>query len=459
MDYSKPISRSNNITLGFAMRRPENPQGLLNFNNPGGPNEEAASYAWAFSLNISAENMFTGLESFDFLAMDTRGTYQSNPLNCSFGNLTFPSYIPSTKEEFTSYQAITSTYAQSCIDGSTPPGIVEFIGTAETVQDWNSLRIALGYEKMSYLGISYGTVGGALYASMYPEHVENFVLDAILPRGISNVDLATSQISAVNRLLLRADAYCLNDTSCPFHAEGKGSIPKAFASVLSHAASGNTSSSVVTPSDVRAMVTLAYLSSNPDPPALNTALYDALNGNWTALEWADAYGPEYAMGALSGLTTLCLDQHIDNNTWEGYQALTEAAFKVDTAKIGYSQDLSIIGLCGGWPYHGDSNVPIVQDVPLLLVTSDFDLNTPTEGATLEFKLANESTLVVRHGDDHGTFSVPGAAQSIEVEFLLTGKFPEADNETFVTVYKPGSSRQRIPSPYGVPVGPAAGDIY
>ena len=30
MDYSKPISSSNNIMLGFAMRRPENPKGLLN---------------------------------------------------------------------------------------------------------------------------------------------------------------------------------------------------------------------------------------------------------------------------------------------------------------------------------------------------------------------------------------------------------------------------------------------
>lgn len=30
MDYSKSISSSNNITLGFAMRRPENPRGLLN---------------------------------------------------------------------------------------------------------------------------------------------------------------------------------------------------------------------------------------------------------------------------------------------------------------------------------------------------------------------------------------------------------------------------------------------
>lgn len=30
MNYSAPISSSNNITLGFAMRRPNNPQGLLN---------------------------------------------------------------------------------------------------------------------------------------------------------------------------------------------------------------------------------------------------------------------------------------------------------------------------------------------------------------------------------------------------------------------------------------------
>ncbi|KZP19742.1 alpha/beta-hydrolase [Athelia psychrophila] len=458
MSYSAPISSSNNITLGFAMRRPDSPQGLLNF-NPGGPNGEVASYAWAFALNTSAEMLFSGLEDFDFLAMDTRGTYQSNALNCSFDNMTFPSYIPSTQEEFTSYQGLMSTYAQSCIDGSSPAGILEFVGSAETVQDWDSVRAALGYEKMSHWGLSYGTYSGALYASKYPQHVENFVIDAILPRSISNVDLATYQISAVNRLLLRSDAYCMNDTSCPFHAQGKGAIPVAFAAVLAQAAAGNTSNITVTPSDVRAMVSSAYLALNPNFPGLNTVLYSALNGDWTGLQWTDAYGPAYMQGVFPALTTLCADQHLDNNTWEGYQALTKAAFSVDTANIQYSQDLSILGLCGGWPYHGDSNVPIVQDVPLLLVTSDFDLNTPTESATLEFKLAGNSTLVVRHGDDHGTVSVPGAAKDIAFEYIRTGVFPNATNETFVTVYEPGSVRANISSPYEVPVGPAAGDIY
>ncbi|KZP21575.1 alpha/beta-hydrolase [Athelia psychrophila] len=460
MDYSKSISSSNNITLGFAMRRPKNPVGLLNF-NPGGPNQEVASNAWAFALNDTSnpEDIFGGLEAFDFLAMDTRGTYQSNPLNCPLGNLTLPSYLPSTEEEFKSYQGIMSTFAKSCIDNSTPPGVVEYLATKQTIEDWNSLRAALGYDKMSLLGVSYGSYGGALYASKYPQHVDRFVIDAIYSRGVRNVDLGTYQMSAVNRLLLRADAYCLNDTSCPFHAQGKGAIPAAFAEVLSQAAAGNTSNTTVTPTDVRAVVTLEFLSANPLFPELNEVLYLALNGNWTALQWTDAFGIVYTANALPVFTALCADLHIDNNTWEGYKALKKAAFEVDTARIEYAQDLSAVGLCGGWPYPGDSNVPIVQDVPMLIVTSDFDLNTPTESATFEFKQAKKSTLVVRHGDDHGTVTVPGASKNIEFEFIRTGVFPKAQNETYVTVYEPGSVRAPVSNPYDVPVGPAAGDIY
>lgn len=41
-----------------------------------------------------------------------------------------------------------------------------------------------------------------------------------------NQAVATYQVAAANRLLLRSDAWCQNDTTCPFHAQGKGSIPK-----------------------------------------------------------------------------------------------------------------------------------------------------------------------------------------------------------------------------------------
>ena len=56
--------------------------------------------------------------------------------------------------EFTAYQAAANAYAQSCIDLSVPKGIVAHVSTAETIQDWNSLRDALGYEKLHFLAWS-----------------------------------------------------------------------------------------------------------------------------------------------------------------------------------------------------------------------------------------------------------------------------------------------------------------
>lgn len=104
--------------------------------------------------------------------MDVRGTYFSNPLNCSIDGISFPSsmYViysvdqdllilmsfvrPSTEEEFASYQALAARYAQSCMDMSTPPGILAHVGTADTIQDWNSVREALGYDTLNFLGVS-----------------------------------------------------------------------------------------------------------------------------------------------------------------------------------------------------------------------------------------------------------------------------------------------------------------
>lgn len=119
----------------------------------------------------------------------------------------------------------------------------------------------------------------------------------------------------------------------------------------------------------------------------------------------------------------------------------------------------------------------------LFAANNLDLictcSCPTESSTYEWKQAPHSTLVVRHGDDHGTIIgvscvgicsasnitlslpllVPGPARSLEIEFLNTGVFPKSINQTFVTVYAPGSVRAPVSDPYLVPVGPLAGDIY
>ena len=71
----------------------------------------------------------------------------------------------------------------------------------------------------------------------------HFVLDAVVPHGVVSPTLlrlvlttndhledpgqqAEDEIVAANRVLLRADAYCQNNSSCPFRNAGKGSIPE-----------------------------------------------------------------------------------------------------------------------------------------------------------------------------------------------------------------------------------------
>lgn len=134
---------------------------------------------------------------------------------------------------------------------------------------------------------------------------------------------------------------------------------------------------------------------------------------------------------------------VDNNNFSGFDSIRKAIVKDDTANIQYSQDLSLIvrepaalstrggagyltilsqGLCGGWPYTAKSNKKLPINASMLLVTADFDLkwdrtvdfsstyspssksSTPTESSTVEWVQATNSTLVVRHGDDHGTIS-------------------------------------------------------
>ncbi|KDQ19580.1 hypothetical protein BOTBODRAFT_28154 [Botryobasidium botryosum FD-172 SS1] len=456
MDYAQPLSAKNKITLGFAMYRPNNiPKGLINF-NPGGPNGEVASFAWQVALNLSEIAPFPELRDFDFLAMDVRGSYTSNPLNCTLGDWVIPSAFPANEAEFEAYQAPVRAYAQSCIDQSTPKGIVAHVSTVETVQDWNSLREALGYDNMHFFGVSYGTAGGATYAHMFPEHVGRFVLDANFPPGgVSNLDLVATQIKAANRLLLRADAYCIYDVECPFHSKGKGGVIQAFNDVIQLALAGNSSSA--TADDVRATININYLSIHPDFPALNLALHEALHGNWSALSYVSV-GLPFTQGFAPSLPTFCVDQHIDDDTFSGFDAIRQNIVKFDTAQMSYNQNLAAIGLCGGWPYHGNSQIPLPTDAPMLLVTADFDLDTPTEASTFEWTQAPNAALVVRHGDDHGTFIIPGPAHLAEIEFLATGKLPSAINETLMTIYTPGMKRGPIADPYTAPIGPAAGDM-
>ncbi|KAF7555390.1 hypothetical protein G7Z17_g2232 [Cylindrodendrum hubeiense] len=149
MDYSKPMSRNNMITLGLAMYRPQKPKGAL-FVNPGG-SDAGAVLAWQAALGQN--DLFSGLMDYDLMMMDVRGTYSSNLLNVSlevFGAM--PPTYPENQSEFDAYRQASAEMLQSWIDLSSPPGIIQHVGTREVVHDYEQIRKALRYEKVHFLG-------------------------------------------------------------------------------------------------------------------------------------------------------------------------------------------------------------------------------------------------------------------------------------------------------------------
>ena len=84
-----------------------------------------------------------------------------------------------------------------------------FLTTAETARDLDDLRAALGLEKITPLGVSYGTKVAGEYARRFPDHTASVILDS--PVGVEPIDFdALGGIAAMPRILREvcADGPC-----------------------------------------------------------------------------------------------------------------------------------------------------------------------------------------------------------------------------------------------------------
>ncbi|KAH0846036.1 alpha/beta-hydrolase [Fonsecaea pedrosoi] len=422
MDYSKPLSESNNITLGLAMHRPVQPKGVI------------------FLFVYPRKRL-----------MDIRGTYSSNPLNVSLDTVLplFNPY-PTSQDEFNTAKEIAAAAIQSWVDSSSPPGIVGHVGTREVVQDYNQIRQALGYEKIHFIGASYGSYRALQFAQTYPHSVGRFVLDAVVPHGVCPAQQAEHEMAAANRVLLRADAYCQNNSSCPFSGAGKGSVPEAYREIIKTA----SNSSIDTVWAIQATIT-GLLQDQPDFPQI-IDLIAALSMNISAL---DAL-PQQALtaGSIVAYVLECGDSPL-TTTFSGFQKSLNAGLALDTNNFGQTTTWLTQLACSAWPFDTTPLVPIRTEIPMLVVTADFDGSAPTEWTTLTMPDIPNGHLVVRHGDDHVSFNLPAqSSTAIAKRFLRTGILPGHSNNTFVTVYASPVKRGPIADPYSVPTGFQDGDV-
>ena len=63
-------------------------------------------------------------------------------------------FSPQNESDFRQWQSGSNKFFQSWIKSSSPPGIVQFLGTKQVVHDYERIRLALGYDKIHFLGMS-----------------------------------------------------------------------------------------------------------------------------------------------------------------------------------------------------------------------------------------------------------------------------------------------------------------
>ena len=89
------------------------------------------------------------------------------------------------------------------------------VGTASVVKDLDAMRAALGDQKLTYLGYSYGTRIGSAYAEAYPQNVRAMILDGAVDPNADPVEADIRQAAAFQTAFNDYAADCAKSPSCP----------------------------------------------------------------------------------------------------------------------------------------------------------------------------------------------------------------------------------------------------
>jgi pimeloyl-ACP methyl ester carboxylesterase len=385
-------------------------------------------------------------EKFDLITFDARGFGFSSPIRC-FSSTAAEDRLLAPVEPFPTFpvgpaqiQAFERTYSQFGAQCARTAGsLLDHDTTADEARDMNLLREAAGAKALNYIGLSYGTGLGAIYANLFPSTVGRMVLDGNLDPvtwtsggttpsfvrqgdGPAGVAQARAFLSLCGK---QTTSACAFSAGSPTATEGK------FATLASrlHAhpvtIAGQTFGyaslfSIVPPTDVSswqpAATQLQQLWLATRAPA--TAASSASTG-----QAASAAGPYN--GLEQTLAALCSDTADPRNIGD-YLAAARAG-----SRYGGFGELAAWteAPCAYWPaaagqdrYTGPWNRPTAGTI--LVIGNTGDPVTPyQDSVSMAHDLARARLLTV-NGFGHTEFFNPSeCASNYEFSYLTTGKLP------------------------------------
>ena len=222
IDYQNPGDASLTLALKkLSAKQSANKVGSLLI-NPGGPGGSGTDYV------TYAEDAFGKrlMDSFDIIGFDPRGVAQSTPLDC-LTDQEVDEFIafdgtPDNDEELKASLQISLNLANSC--ESIANNLIAHVGTQEAARDMDIIRELVGDEKLNFLGASYGTYLGGMYAEIFPDKVGRLVLDGAVDPSLSGEEQSFDQAVGLDTALKRFVEDCPQYDDCPLTKRGDGGV-------------------------------------------------------------------------------------------------------------------------------------------------------------------------------------------------------------------------------------------
>jgi pimeloyl-ACP methyl ester carboxylesterase len=388
----------------------------------GGPGQASTA---SFDLEDSGRFLQSLLPGYILVAYDDRGTGKSGLISCpGLGNAN---------------PAALARNVGAC--GRLLGATRSFYSTRENAADMDAVRRALGVDRVTVFGVSYGTKQALAYAAAYPSHVDRLVLDSV--DSLDQPDpFSTASLKALPHAL---DEICFG--ACQGMTPSPGSD---FVTLANQLAASPVTASVPRPGerpakvrlDGQALIDLGYESD------LNAGIAAELPGAVSAGLASDLLPLERLVALLDQSTggtssdfsdalnvaTNCTDGPLP---WSPLFALSRRPALVQkaiaalppgaTGPFGsWAASDGLAGECVDWPAGPAGpalRVGPLPNVPVLILSGGRDVRTPTSEARQVAADFPRSRFLVVEGSGHDVTDSSGCADQFVAAWVSGRRSP------------------------------------
>ncbi|WP_375736476.1 alpha/beta hydrolase [Polymorphospora lycopeni] len=392
--------------------------------NPGGPGGSGVDTA----VYLSFGSAFGGLpaevlQRFDLVGFDPRGVSRSSPVKCipdADLDATFGAEPDPDQAEFDALVALNQRIGEGC--GTQYGDRLRLFATEQAARDMDAVRAAVGDEKLTYLGYSYGTLLGATYAQLFPRNIRALVLDGAIDPRQGIVEGSEGQAKGFELAFGNFTRWCAQTPDrCPIAPDARVAVTDALEKARVSPAVGEGGREATPGWILYAVISSLYTEAGWEE--LAGAIDDIERGDPAKVfELADRYAERGPDGHYSNLFDANLAVNCaDEESGPSVEQIRDLQLEWRERYPLFGAPLAVSMLsCASWPAQRDGypTGPATGAPPILVVGTVGDPATPYEQTPRLAEMLGVGVVLTWEGEGHTAYPQTGCVNEVVDAYLI-----------------------------------------